>query len=326
MFDRRIRTFDANGDEGITLEGNPLPIGRVEWSPDGQRIAFCSDDYFLRLWNTTEQSPGNPFVEGPLKHGKTSISWSPDGRTIATAESAHDSKLCLWNTDGTTAAILKGHRGVIYQLAWDPRDGRLASVGIDGTIRVWSAQGQLNGTLHSGESLASVAWKPDGTQLASGCENGTIQLWHPEGRPGRLLRGHTDCVTCISWSTDGRWIASGSRDNTVRLWTDDGEPLFTFHGHASEVQTVGWRPHSHQILSAGRDGTVRLWNAETHRLEWMLLLVRDKQTVKLDSEGKWLGGDPRVFEQEFAYIIEKPTGAIEVVPPSEFERRTKKTP
>ncbi|HTI52353.1 MAG TPA: WD40 repeat domain-containing protein, partial [Planctomycetaceae bacterium] len=321
--DGTIRICDAEGVAETILTGHRRPVSDVNWSPDGKQIVSQGIDRTLRVWNVVEQTATAvfPAYEGSYERDPRGLSWSSRGDRIASAFHRGDYEIRLWSPDGTAGPVLKGHQASPYEVAWCPRGERLASVSQDGTVRLWNPDGTTAGVFNVGQLLASVAWKPDGTQLASGCEDGTIQLWSPEGKPGVLLHGHTNRVTSIEWSSDGQRIATGSRDSAIRLWSTDGEPLAALKGHTNTIKKVTWRPRTREILSAGEDGSIRLWDGETREPKWILSILRDEQSVKFSAAGWRIAGDPNVFEQEFAYVIEEPSGAMEVVPPSEFERR-----
>ncbi len=317
--DHTVRMFRSDGTTTGILEGHTIPVTGIDWSSTGDHIASSTDrDSTLRLWKS-DGTPG-PIIECQTLGGN-SIAFSPNGRQVARVGNRPTSSVQLWNLDGSAGTNLIGHAGQIYKCAWSPQGDRLASVGIDKTLRVWTLDGKGEVILNTGQLTASVDWKSDGTQIACGCEDGRIQLCRPDGRKSSLLEGHKNRVTQVRWSTDGQWIASASRDSTVRLWAESGQPVTVLSGHAGEVKDLAWRPHSHEVLSSGLDGTIRLWDAETQSVKWVVVVLPDKQSVTLSPTGEILVGAPVVIAREFAYVIETPTGAMEILEPSEFQQR-----
>jgi WD40 repeat protein len=110
----------------------------------------------------------------------TSVAFSDDGETIASAST--DRTIRLWNavTRRPVGRPLHGHSDAVLSVAFAPGGKLLASGGADDSVRVWDAQ--------SRQPLAPA------------------------------LRGHTDDVIAVRFSRDGRRLASGGADRTARLW------------------------------------------------------------------------------------------------------------
>jgi formylglycine-generating enzyme required for sulfatase activity len=153
-------------------------------------------------------------------------------------------------------------------------DGRLASGGGDGTIKLWDpASGQLTATLkgHSA-SVSALAVLPDG-RLASGARLGTIKLWDPaSGQLQATLEGHSASVKTLAVLPDGR-LASGAFDNTIKLWDPaTGQLQATLEGHSGYVFALAVLPDKRLASGAG-DGTIKLWNGNLKATTEPLTLI-----------------------------------------------------
>lgn len=194
------------------------------------------------------------------------VSWSPDGKTLATCSS--DRTIRLWDpATGRERVTLLGHTNTIPGVSWSPDGKTIASAGGDITVRLWNpATGQERASLGGHTSYPrTVAWKPDGELLASGDTDGFIVLW--EGSTGKKvtsLRGHTGVVTSVAWSPDGKTLASTGVDGSLRFWKPaTGKPKALFRGHASKVLTLTWRPDGKVIATGSELRTVKLWDVTT---------------------------------------------------------------
>jgi hypothetical protein len=66
------------------------------------------------------------------------VSWSPDGRRLASA--SNDGTVKIWDPDtGQQTATILGHGDRVTAVVWSPDGQRLASAGWDRTVRIWDA-------------------------------------------------------------------------------------------------------------------------------------------------------------------------------------------
>eukprot|EP00026_Physarum_polycephalum_P008053 Phypoly_transcript_08130.p1 GENE.Phypoly_transcript_08130~~Phypoly_transcript_08130.p1 ORF type:complete len:471 (+),score=19.98 Phypoly_transcript_08130:59-1471(+) len=143
----------------------------------GERLASCSDDYTIYLWDG--ENSKKPIIrmtghQQPINL----ISFSPDGRLVASA--SFDKSLKIW--DGVTGkfkASLRGHVGAVYQVCWSSDSRMLVSGSKDSTVKLWDlATNKLKVDMpgHADE-VYSVDWSPDGQRVASGSKDRTIKIW-----------------------------------------------------------------------------------------------------------------------------------------------------
>ncbi len=196
----------------------------------------------------------------------TSVSFSPDGTTLASG--ARDPSIKLWDVATRTniATRTRFTRGV-YSVSFSPNGGILASGSGDMVTHLWDVATRAMITTLQGhtDDVTSVSFSPDGAILASGSEDRTIKLWDVAARTNiATLEGHTDDVTSVSFSPGGGILASGSWDDTVKLWDVVTETnIVTLTGHEGNVTSVSFSPGGRILASGSWDDTVKLWDVVT---------------------------------------------------------------
>ncbi len=275
-----IQVWDAQTNTLQTLlAGHTEGVRDLKFNPSGDVLASASAltnplDFFspddgargaVHLWDMkTGQLAG--ILEGHTR-GVFSLTWSPDGRRLATASA--DGLVKLWDTAARReVATLKHHSGKVRGVAWHPTAAKLVSVGDNGEVLMWNLSTLTvaqSFTGHRGE-VFGVTWRPDGCCLATVGKDGTVRLWNVDtGNVSDVLVGHNSFVRSVSWHPDGRRLASCAfGNNKIIIWdTNVGEALLTLTGHTDWIRQVAWGGSDGRLISASDDATARIWQVNT---------------------------------------------------------------
>ncbi|MDE0399855.1 MAG: sigma-70 family RNA polymerase sigma factor [Candidatus Poribacteria bacterium] len=222
-------------------------------------------------------------------HQKGSITFSPDGKTVAFQG---PDKIHVWHTE--TRNVL-----TIPLVEQNNNDAM-----VDQHIRALL----LN-------EVTVLMFSPDGKKLVSGTMGGKVQMWDAETgtelapffagqdddkeKPANFGVTFQDPITTLAFSSNGALLAVGSQrkirllgsrkqtrlkevpcsskslafspDNTVlvaglinadiELWDlTTGEKITTLNGHTQPVETLVFSPDRKTLVSTGQDGTILLWD------------------------------------------------------------------
>ncbi|MCL4297349.1 MAG: hypothetical protein KJ077_16545 [Anaerolineae bacterium] len=175
--------------------------------------------------------------------------------------------------------LAAGHTGPVNDVALSPDSDRLATVGDDGTLRIWDAAsgGELLTLTHSAAGLPiySVVFSPAGDRVATAGFDQTAKIWDAEtGRELLTLTGHKGWVVGVAFSpTVGQnnegMIATGSQDGTAIIWdAASGKILLTLGSSSSgtagsttaAINRLTFNPTGDRLATASDDGQITIWD------------------------------------------------------------------
>jgi WD40 repeat protein/tetratricopeptide (TPR) repeat protein len=191
----------------------------------------------------------------------TNISFSPDGKFIAS--SSKDKTVKLWNRDGSEkkSALQGKYRNEFTSVAFSPDSQIVAAGNKDNKIYLWRLNGTLITTLTGhGDWVTNIRFSPDGKTIVSASRDNTVRLWKIDGTQMKKLEGHNSTVNIVRFSPDGQTIASASEDGTIKLWSLDGKKLQTIDSPG--VLDIAFDRDSKTLRVASRDYTLKIWKID----------------------------------------------------------------
>lgn len=237
---KKVRLWDTKTRRFLgSFSGHKDTISSVAFLPDGNRLASggglnkqqtknqkqTNGEFSVCLW---EIRKGEMYLIGDRlatftehKESVTSLSFSPDGKTLASG--SHDKTIRLWDVDtGTSLKVLTDHEDAVTAITYSPDGITLVSGSRDGTIQLWNVKsGDLMlPPIEEAGQVTSLSYSPDGSILASSSEgNNAIHFWDSKtGQHLQTFAGHTQRVNAVVFSPDNETLASVSSDGTILIW------------------------------------------------------------------------------------------------------------
>ena len=175
-----------------------------------------------------------------------------------------------WTTRRASPALVLefgGHGSSVSAVAVLP-DGRLATAGVDGRVRVWDPAPPGAGPVevgHHGSGVSAVAALPDGRLASAGDEDGRVRLWDPAAPgagPVELGRHRSGGVSAVAALPDGRLASAGDYDGRVLVWdpaAPGAGPVEVGRHDGDDQDVVAVLPDG-RLASAGYGGRVLVWD------------------------------------------------------------------
>ncbi|HET6878633.1 MAG TPA: WD40 repeat domain-containing protein [Pirellulales bacterium] len=220
----------------------------VALSPDGKLLAVGGQDGHVRIY---EPFSGNTprLTKILIGHGSrvVAVDFSPDGKWIASAESARPN-VRLW--DAATGKLVSStfiglSDNGFTRLAWSPDGATLAIGAGGGVLLVDPSSGEIIRSLSTGLRAAwSLSWSPDSGKLAVANWGRVVVFDVDTGEVVREFLHPEDCGRegTVAWSADGESLAFSSSRKDMIIWkVADGMVRATLPVKAAEHQRSALR-------------------------------------------------------------------------------------
>eukprot|EP00808_Paulinella_micropora_P030462 g42653.t1 len=268
-------------------DGNLLTFGAADWSrtdfdlyhqaggintlaisPRGDLIATASADHQVALFTTKERK-----FDGLLTRftGEAlAVAFHPNQLNVAA--SGEDELVKIVNlSDTSQVKLLKGFKGSVKSLAYDPKGSYLATADTQGMLKVfdttdWNVQLSIpcfplpKVDAKEENQRLGMAWSPDGALLACPGYSQVSLLERGSWKPKvHLKNAHTKPVSLLAFSPNGKYLLSSGQDQKLVVWDMSSKEPVGDRVAVDTVVSIVWCPEDNRIFYLDREGNLHSW-------------------------------------------------------------------
>jgi WD40 repeat-containing protein SMU1 len=269
---RRDLTYQANDD----ILMHDCAVLCVAFSVDSELLASGDSKGQLKVWHV----PGGKIVrrfERAHQQAILSAEFLRDGTRVVTC--SQDESVCVHGLQsGATLKVLRGHTSFVNDIALLRDAHCVASVGTDGTVRVWDLRtstcahqfelrvdGDERGVVAPISSICTIPDTDDHLLLCN--RSATLFVTTLGGRVLRTLVAETShasevFVSCSVGTTNGAFVyAVSDRGNLYSFELATGKLQYKVAAHEGECLGMAQHPHDALIATVARnDSKLKLWS------------------------------------------------------------------
>jgi WD40 repeat protein len=315
--------FPTTGDNTVRLWKLPPAVTRFSqkqkfytlqsatFSPDGKYIAVARiRDRTVPVWEIDNNKDVADLVhedhQGVNGESYTAnigdVSFSPDGKYIATAPILYSGKFQLWDFNSKRKIATFPDTAALGEVSFSPKGNYL----ITGDIRsrhyqVWNISDPKNpqpvkGFAAEEDPLTNIAFSPDEKYIATAnLGDGIVRVFDIASGNVKKYTATEIKANEVAFSPNGKYIAVASRDKTSQLWDLESDRKLPPISHEGAVKAISFSPDGKYIATASEDKTFKLWEVESSKNIYSRNHGNAVDAIAFSPDGKYLATSANTY-------------------------------
>jgi WD40 repeat protein len=244
----------------------PSKINSLAWGPRSPWLLMGGDS--VEAWNI-ESGEHRQILPGTrTRRERYVVSWAPNGRTIAVANTNAQILIGDFGTEENTWQAALRQKSCDFTGSQCPKDPILS---------VW-------GSNH----LKCLSWNRFSTQIATSDGSSIANVWNAES--GVFVRHlYIDFargqLNCVQWNPQSDDEVATVGDSVVAWNVSSGQQIRLSGGHRTGFNSIAWSPDGQNLVTTNGDGSAEVWYASSVPRE-LGLIVGGGSRVLWQKDGK----------------------------------------
>jgi len=228
---------------------------RLAWSPSGDSVAAACVEGRIHVLSA-DSTQRTRSLAGH-EHGAQCLSWSHDGRFLASG--GQDGRVKLWDAaSGELLHSMDAGAAWVEQVAFAPAAPLLVSAA-GRHLKLWNLQGDCVREYPAHPStISDVQWQPGTLFFTSACYGQLATFNAGSAQPVKSF-GWKGSILAVAWSPDANYVATGNQDASVHFWYRKSGKDLEMSGYGAKVRELSWDAGS-RYLATGGSANITIWD------------------------------------------------------------------